>query len=336
MRAVLRSRASRSGANANSNTLSPSFEFECNMASSVATHEFIIANMQAPAVEQLNLLPHNLRDDNSLKHLSFSLAYVASIGYGTAAGADEQVWLLYGCQQDVIKEVVLVVGSYNVTSRKPSDDFCFGFRGLDVVEYLRHSLKVSMQSRREKMKQTFGDREVFVKSKQVRDMAYTSTREGRVIDGYRYRTHVVIGYRAGDERVHVREVALDTAQQLCRELRNITMIVSFARQNSIIFFNVFYGLLLLRLIEPDTRKWSQAALDMLATEGMVEAAVEQVFAKHQRVLTAKAEDIGCAMNVDVDSLKPYFCRGMAVDHLRACLRTSDLLVDTFYNKLFQF
>jgi hypothetical protein len=305
------------------------------MASSVATHEFVIANMQVPAIKELNLLPHNLRDDNSLKHLSFSLAYVASIGYGTAAGADEQVWLLYGCQQDVLKEVVLVVGSYDVNSRKPSDEFCFGFRGLDVVEYLQHSLRVTMRSRREKMKQTFGDREVFVKSKQVRDMAYTSTRECRAIDGYRYRTHIVIGYRAAD-RIHVREVAVDTAQQLCRELKNITLIVSFARQNSIIFFNVFYGLLLLRLIEPDTRKWSQAAVDMLTTEGMVEAAVEQVFAKHQRVLTAKAEDIGCAMNVDVGSLKQYFRRGTAIDHLRACLRTGDLLVDTFYNKLFQF
>lgn len=276
--------------------------------------------------------------DGSLKNLKWTCAYEAGIGMDAARpGIEEQVKLLYGQEQNVIKEVVLGIGSVDVETKRYVNSHGIGFSGLDVLEFLCDAVGKTLNSRRaSKFKKSFGGKLVFVKTRAVPDKSYVQpTESGDVIDGYHYKMYLVIGYRHHNS-IHVRDMEVETARRFHTELQNVCFIAKYARTHNVLFFNVCFALVLMRAIESDPSKWVQAAETMLSVDGLADETVEGVLVTHVVVLQEQTRRLRRAFNLDAKFAEAYFELCKATQHFRAILPLKELLCDGFYAKLFEF
>jgi hypothetical protein len=264
--------------------------------------------------------------------LTWDCVYKNYIGENLSEGVEETVSLLYGREKNSIKEVVFGIDSCEAVTQRQVDGHGVGFCGLDVMSFLCVALeKMLFSSVPSKMEHEFRDTTVFVKT--VRDTSYVQPIKGDVIDGYRCKVMVLVGFRSGNI-IRVRNMERATARRLVTELKKTTFIATHTQSNDLACFNVFFGLLLMRTIEGDTEKWSEAADNMLSIEGLVEETVDGVLQSHQLVLKQQIERLRRAFNVNPGVLDTYYDKQKATHHLRAILQVKEVLTDPFYAALF--
>ena len=207
---------------------------------------------------------------------TWKVAYEAVLNHLPGTQGTQRVNLNHAYENGELKKSIINIRKYTATGLATTDGIFFD---AEEIPFLHEHLPQAATSRDEyRQKQKFiGDRTVSVSNRRVRDLDYVAPTEGDVIDGYKHKTVVVVGSRK-NEYYRARELDLNVVDRLMAELNNINFLLS--HKNTLpttVVYDHFFGVLLLKLIEPDVTRWTLVEQTMLADEEKLQQLVEDAF-----------------------------------------------------------
>ena len=203
------------------------------------------------------------------------VAYEAVLNHLPGTQGTQRVNLSHAYENGELKKSIINIRKYTAAGRATTDGMFFD---AEEIPFLHEHLPQAATSRYEyRQKQEYsGDRTVSVSNRRVRELDYVPPTEGDVIDGYKHKTVVVVGSRK-NEYYLARELDLYVVDRLMEELININFILSHKNMLATVIYDHFFGVLLLKLIEPDVTRWGLVEQTLLADDEKLHQLVEDAF-----------------------------------------------------------
>ena len=267
-----------------------------------------------------------------------SMVYNVKLGRSHAVPEyDEHVNLYYKFKNGHLEEVFCCISRYadnEILSHDPikfhQHEFDFMISSITAILTTRRRLPPAIAR--------FGERILTVRRESVENRTIVQPGCGNLFDLLPFKTIIVVEINQGCY-VTIREFELKTAYALLDALKNVVFIAKYAATaDKGYFVNVFYGLAMLRILEPDTSNWPKLVKGLLSsTWGVLEMLLNRMFDDEREMVDKQFDRIFKAFNATPQTFSPPTPpknTKEALPIIRACLAVEEVWTDRFFLQLF--